>query len=146
MIVSIETALLENGYLIRPVEGDSMMPLLDQHRDTVKIVPVSTELKKYDIPLYRRPNGKLVLHRIIKVEKNGFITCGDNRFRTEFVPKEWVIAVAVGVFKGENYHSLDQPDMMAYAKSIVNKRFLRCLKSIPKRIKRRLVSLKHDKG
>ena len=43
---SLEEALGAAGYLVRPVEGDSMMPMLDQRRDFVKIVPLSAPLKK----------------------------------------------------------------------------------------------------
>ncbi len=144
MSEAIETALLKNGFLIRPVDGDSMMPLLDCRCDTVKIAPVTKPLEKYDLPLYRRPSGQLVLHRIIKVKKNGFITCGDNRYKTEFVPKEWIIAVGVGVFKGEVFRSFDEEELRKYAKHIVGRRFLRFLKSLPKRIKRKIGVLPRD--
>ena len=47
--------------------GVSMQPMLIQGRDTVTLAPVDRELKKYDLPLYRRDNGAFVLHRIVKV-------------------------------------------------------------------------------
>jgi hypothetical protein len=144
MSESIESALLKSGFLIRPVEGDSMMPLLDQRSDTVKIIPVAEPLKKYDLPLYRRPSGQLVMHRIIGVKKNGFITCGDNRYNTEFVPKDWVIAKAIGVFKGDSYRAFDEEELKKYARNVVGKRFLRLLKSLPTRIKRKIGVLRND--
>lgn len=131
---SIEQALLKNGFLIRPIDGDSMMPLLDMSTDAVKIVPVTRPLKKYDIPLYRRPSGQLVLHRIIKVKKDGFLTCGDNRYNTEFVPNDLIIAVAEGVYKGERYIPFDSEDIVSYSKKTVRQRFLRLIKSLPRRI------------
>ena len=135
---NIEEVLALNGFLILPVKGDSMMPLLNQETDTVRLTPIIEPLKKYDIPLYRRPSGQLVLHRIIKVTENGFYTCGDNRYIKEFVPYDWCIATAEGIFKGENYISLDSDEMCSYAKAIVRKRRFRWLKSLPKRILKKL--------
>ena len=40
-------------------------------------------LKKYDVPLYRRDSGQYVLHRILKVRKDDYVICGDNRWRRE---------------------------------------------------------------
>ena len=105
--LSIEQALKEQGELMRPVDGDSMMPLLDQRTDLVKIIPVHGELKQYDLPLYRRPSGALVLHRIIKVKKKHYVICGDNRQIYEKVPKEWVIGLAAGRYRGDDYLSFD---------------------------------------
>lgn len=62
--------------------GISMLPMLRQRRDTVILSPVVGELKKYDIPLYRRDNGAFVLHRIVEV--GDALTCvGDNQYDFE---------------------------------------------------------------
>jgi hypothetical protein len=59
-----------------------MLPMLRQGRDTVTLNPVVRELKKYDIPLYRRDNGAFVLHRIVEVGDT--LTCiGDNQYDLE---------------------------------------------------------------
>ena len=47
--------------------GVSMLPMLRQGMDTVTISPIEGKLKKYDLPLYQRDNGKYVLHRVIRV-------------------------------------------------------------------------------
>ncbi len=73
--------------------GDSMQPLLYQGETTVLVVPVTGRLKRNDLPLYRRPTGQLVMHRIIRVEKDGYRTRGDNRTGLESVPEAWVIGV-----------------------------------------------------
>ena len=70
--ITIENAIKENGFYLSTIVGDSMMPLLRNRRDTVKIIPVSGRLKKYDLPLYKRPDGKYVLHRIVKVKKDHY--------------------------------------------------------------------------
>ena len=107
---AIEQALEQQGSLLCPVKGDSMMPLLDQTTDLVRLVPVTRKLGKHDLPLYRRPNGALVLHRIIRVKKKHYVICGDNRTNYEYVPHEWVIALAVGRVRGDEYLSFDDED------------------------------------
>lgn len=62
--------------------GISMLPMLRQGKDTVTISPVPGKLKKYDLPLYQRDDGKYVLHRIVGVGDT--YTCvGDNQFILE---------------------------------------------------------------
>ena len=62
--------------------GTSMLPFLKEGRDTVTLTAPSAKLKKYDLPLYQRKNGKYVLHRVVKVGET--YTCiGDNQFTLE---------------------------------------------------------------
>ena len=63
--------------------GVSMLPMLRPNRDTVTLSPLPEgRLKKYDLPLYRRDNGRYVLHRIVGVGET--YTClGDNRIGRE---------------------------------------------------------------
>jgi len=71
---------LDGGQCVRfsPM-GVSMLPMLRQGRDAVELSPASERLKKYDLPLYRRDDGKFILHRVVKAEET--YTCiGDNQF------------------------------------------------------------------
>ena len=112
--LSIREALQKYGKVIQPVKGDSMFPMLDDEKDAVELIPVRNELQKYDLPLYQRPDGKLVLHRIIEVNKKYYLTCGDNRTRVEKVPKDWVIAVASGFYKNGAYVSCQDEGYLSY--------------------------------
>ena len=74
---------LEAGKKVRfsPM-GVSMLPMLRQGIDTVTLSPLPEKLQKYDLPLYRRDDGKYVLHRIVAVGDT--YTCiGDNQFELE---------------------------------------------------------------
>jgi hypothetical protein len=113
---NIEKILADQGFIISSVKGDSMLPMLDETKDAVRIVPMSEPLKKYDIPLYRRPGGQLVLHRIIEVKKNHYITCGDNRRELEKVPQRWVVGVLEGFFKDGEYISVTDKKYAEYVK------------------------------
>ena len=63
--------------------GTSMLPLIQEGRDTVTIIKPKGALKAGDIALYKRSNGKFVLHRVIKVLENEYLMCGDNQYVPE---------------------------------------------------------------
>ena len=98
---NIERSIKELGYAVAPIAGTSMMPLLKEGRDRVELEPCSQErLKKGDVVLYKKNDGTLVLHRIIKTENGEFFTVlGDHQFNNdEWVNKNQIIAVACGFF------------------------------------------------
>lgn len=103
---NIENQLAEQGYYVSTTVGWSMWPMLRNRRDRVIVLPVGKErLKKYDLPLYRRPDGKYVLHRIIGVKDGEYIIRGDNTYIKEHVPDDWVIGY-VSEFYREDRHVL----------------------------------------
>ena len=98
---NIERSINELGYAVAPIAGTSMMPLLKEGRDRVELEPCSQErLKKGDVVLYKKNDGTLVLHRIIKTENREFFTVlGDHQFKNaERLNKNQIIAVACGFF------------------------------------------------
>ena len=118
-VVSLQAAIAEIGFVIRPVVGTRMMPLMNQNTDTIRLIKAPDRLKKYDIPLYVRPSGEHVLHRIVMVKDNHYVIRGDNTNYTEIVPFDWVIAVADGCSQNGVWHSFDEPNMVKYAKRTV---------------------------
>ena len=87
--------------------GVSMLPMLRQGVDMVKLSPLPGELKKYDLPLYRYPNGKYVLHRIVSVGADGYRCMGDNTYFYEDVKPEYLIAVVTAFKRGNRWISVD---------------------------------------
>lgn len=57
--------------------GNSMRPMLYGKRDQVTIVKPEGRLKKYDLPLFRKPDGGFILHRVVKVLPDSYVTRGD---------------------------------------------------------------------
>ena len=100
---------LSNGeIIISHFSGTSMYPLLKSGKDRVVIGPVDTALKKNDVPLYKGDNGKLVLHRIIRVKSDGYVIRGDNLYRNEYnVTDEKIVGVLKGIFKGDKLYNCD---------------------------------------
>lgn len=76
-----------------PFGGVSMLPMLRQGKDQVELAPLPARLKKYDLPVYRYPSGKYVMHRVIKVCEDHYICNGDNLLLLEEIPHEWMVAV-----------------------------------------------------
>ena len=115
--ISIEEAIEKYGfYSCRPI-GTSMFPTLNTSRDTVLLRKKEGRLKKYDVALYRRPDGMLVLHRVMSVESNSYTMCGDNQYKLERgVREEAVIAVLDGIYKGERFISCQKKSYRAYVK------------------------------
>ena len=75
---AIKETLESGGTVELPITGTSMFPLLKAGRDTV-IIKMADEYSVGDIIFYRRDDGHFVLHRIVGIDENGFILCGDNQ-------------------------------------------------------------------
>ena len=67
----MKETLDQGGTFSLTITGTSMFPFIVGNRDKVTLSPITGELKKNDLPLYRRSNGAFVLHRIVKVNKDG---------------------------------------------------------------------------
>ena len=95
-------------------KGTSMMPMLRQGIDSVVLSPLPKKLKKYDLPLYQRDNGKYVLHRIVKVGQT--YTCiGDNQFELEEgLRHDQMIALVTAFYRGDKRVSVNSPGYRLY--------------------------------
>ena len=80
----IRETLDQGGTFTMTITGSSMFPFILGGRDQVTLSPITEDLKKNDLPFYLRSNGQFVLHRIVKVEKDGTYTCcGDHQWALE---------------------------------------------------------------
>lgn len=97
---TFEEEIKRSGRLVYTNVGDSMNPLIRQGRDVMVISAVNGRLKKYDVPLYKRDSGQYVLHRILKVRKDDYVICGDNRWCREFgISDRHIIGVLTSVIR-----------------------------------------------
>ncbi len=64
--------------------GISMIPLLHDGGDKVRLVKPVGALKVNDVALCVTDDGRYVLHRIIALENGGYVLKGDNCRSTEF--------------------------------------------------------------
>jgi len=116
----IELSIANGGEFRLYHKGISMMPLLRQGVDSVVLVSPDN-IKKYDIVMYRRDNGDMVMHRIVKMKSNQLTMCGDNHFELEKgIRPEQVLAKVKGIYRGEEYVDIEN-----------NKRYKKYLKKLP---------------
>ncbi len=91
-IMTKKEALEKIGFIVTTTSGGSMRPLFRHKRDNAVIVRPQCEPKKNDVALFIFKD-EYVLHRIIKVKDDYYITRGDNCAHTETVLKSEVIGV-----------------------------------------------------
>ena len=114
-MASFEEILARDGRLVYTSVGSSMLPLIRQGRDLLVIEKAEGRLKKYDIPLYRRANGRYVLHRILKVRENDYVICGDNQVVKETgITDRCIIGVLTALVRDGKEISLDSRKYRLY--------------------------------
>lgn len=134
MISSYEEAIEKYGFYIATPIGTSMMPLLRERIDTVKLV-APNNIKKHDVVLYMRNDKTLVLHRIIGINKDEFTMCGDNQCILEkHVKRSQIIAVMEGFYRGEEYFPITNKKYQKYVRKIIFKRPFKYIKYLIKKI------------
>ena len=107
---AFEQTLQTEGVLFYRIEGVSMQPMLRQKRDTVVIRPPQGRLHRLDVALYRRNNGKYVMHRIVRVLPDGYVIRGDNCFfdETDITDREIIGVLTAFVRKGKEHAATDR--------------------------------------
>ena len=105
----IENAVENNGTFTLTVTGTSMTPTLYSNRDVVHLVSTNVKpYKKYDIVLFKRKDGKVVLHRIIKLlPNNKLLINGDCQMWTEEIEDSQIIAVVKSFKRKEKLVNCD---------------------------------------
>ncbi len=114
---TFEQVIEKTGRLIYTNKGDSMMPLIKEGRDILIIEKPTYPLKKYDVPLYKRDSGQYVLHRIIQVRKDDYVTMGDNRINKEYgITDRHIIGVLKGINRSGKNISVDDTGYKLYVR------------------------------
>lgn len=130
------------GYYSAVVHGFSMYPLLVDHKDSVYIEKTDT-FKKYDVLLFRRKDGQLVLHRLIGFSDDMLVLCGDNDFIAEKIYKNQVIGIMKEFSHNGKVYKVNNIWYKIYSKvwnlSFTTKRMLRFIYSSFNKVKSKLV-------
>lgn len=115
---TIEEVLQEKGEFVSAPLGVSMLPLIRPQCDVVLLSGDTSQIGKYDVVLYKRKNGKYILHRILGQNEKGYILCGDNQYIKEYgIQKEQILAVMKGFYRGEKrYIDIQSKGYRIYSK------------------------------
>lgn len=140
---SVEEYIKEHGEMVITPVGTSMWPMLRYRRDTVYIVKPEGRLKKYDLPVYKRTNGQLVMHRVMEVHPDSYTMCGDHQWVLEpGIKDSQIIAVVKGFYRDEKYISVDDEKYIKYytfwCKSLKRRRIIIGILEIKKNTKIKL--------
>lgn len=77
--------------------GCSMEPLLYERKTYVILQPVTGDLKPGDLPIYQRPDGVYIIHRLIRQGEGWCYTRGDNCLHGEKIPRHWILGVVTQI-------------------------------------------------
>lgn len=100
--------VISSGGTVRvTAAGSSMHPVIKDGIDTVILCKCTNEIKKDDIVLFQRDNGRLVLHRVINSKGNDLTLRGDNQWITETVSADKVIASLDSIERNGRVYSAD---------------------------------------
>lgn len=106
---------LKEGHHVRFLpRGISMLPMLREGIDSVVLSPIPAKLHKFDLPLYRRDDGKYILHRVVKAGDT--YTCiGDNQFVPEHAVRyDQMIALVTAFYRKDKKYSVNQWNYRVY--------------------------------
>lgn len=109
---------VQNGQTVRLIiTGNSMFPMLRHGIDSVCLSAISSPLKKYDLPLYRRQSGDYVVHRIVNKKDGCYTMAGDHQQQLETpLYDDQMVAIVSGFYRRERYYSCRNPLYWLYAR------------------------------
>ena len=101
----IGQVLSGGGTVDMTTAGISMLPMLEDRKSTVRLTTPGL-LRRGDVALYRYPDGKFMLHRVIRVCGDSLDCRGDHNLQTERnIRAEWVLAVVTDFTRRGKWHS-----------------------------------------
>lgn len=99
-----------------PFRGVSMLPMLRQGKDAVELSPLPAKLRKYDLPVYRYPSGKYVMHRVVAVMEDHYLCMGDNTYEYETIYPEQLVGLVSAFKRGKKRIEVDAPVYRMYSR------------------------------
>lgn len=113
---TIKDQLAAGNPVATQTSGVSMEPLLYDHDTCAIIVRPDHELRPGELPIYLRPDGIYVIHRVIRVDKEHYYTRGDNCIRYEKIPKDWVQGVVIEIIRKGKHIRVTDCSYQAYVR------------------------------
>ena len=144
--------VLDNGGTFRFYpRGTSMEPLLHAGSDSIVLDSVK-DIAAGDVLFYKRKNGQFVLHRVVKVAKDGSYTmCGDNQYaREQGIKHSQIIGIVTEFNRNGKDISCKNPLYVFYCFIHVKKQYIygiyaRARKKIVRIIKKLIIDKEKNK-
>lgn len=97
--------------------GISMSPMLRSKKDGIRIVPLRRQLVLGDIVMFHTKQGKIVTHRVCKLEKDTLQTQGDNcKIPDAPIPYDYVYGLVTHIHRGKRLIFVDTPGWRRYGR------------------------------
>ncbi len=110
-------ALDRIGVYVNTPSGSSMRPMLRGERDMIRVEKYEGRLRRYDVGLYCRRDGRHVLHRVVRVREGDYVMRGDNCDYTEYgITDDMMIGKLIGFWRGDKYISCESRVYRLYAR------------------------------
>ena len=104
MTEKIEEIIERDGFVLEMTVGNSMEPMLKNRQNPIVIGKLTRKPKKNDVVLFKRDTGEYVLHRIVKVYKDGYYIRGDNRAGGDReITDRHFVGILLGYYDGDRY-------------------------------------------
>lgn len=97
-VSNIKKELEKHGAILYKNKGFSMKPFIRENKDAI-LIEKAESFKKFDVVLFERKNGELVLHRIVEVRKGHYYILGDNCIDKEVVYHEQILGVMTKIIR-----------------------------------------------
>lgn len=94
---TLEQELAAGHLAMARTKGVSMQPLLYEGQSHVILAPAPDELAVGDLALARLPDGRYLLHRVVRKDAACYYTRGDNCYSEEAIPRDRVLGVVVEI-------------------------------------------------
>ncbi len=138
----IAEKLKSGGSVTFKPHGISMLPLIRQGKDSVTIESLKKKPTAGDVIFYRRANGQFVLHRIVGVDKAGYVLCGDNQWVKEHgITENQIIGVMTALLRDDEVVKMDNPKYIRYVKTLGRRRLYLRAKFFAGKVKGKLKRL-----
>ena len=108
--INAKSLLEQNGEISGRTVGKSMLPLFRSERDVAIIKKIDRKFKVNDVLLYRKKEtDEFILHRLINIDKNGYVIRGDNTFNREInVTDDDIIGIMAAFERNGKYYECDK--------------------------------------
>ena len=101
----LEESLKNDSLVLSIASGNSMFPFIKNGMKILLSKP--KDINILDTVLFK-DGDHYILHRVIDINENGYITMGDNTINREYVKKGSILGVLVGYYKGNKYIEINK--------------------------------------
>lgn len=115
LVPVLKETLEVSGEVSFASRNDEMKPIIRGNGDAVTLIKPKEKLKKGDVVLYKRENGEYVLRRIVFVNKDTYVACGDNERTNEYkIADEQILGMLLSYDRNGKTHKTSDTNYKIY--------------------------------